>query len=80
MTLPIIKFCRTTHTLCNALGVCCVQTGNLQAIPLQLPELFDLEPLLVNLPDSSADVSADDSQQQQQPRTQDQRGFLPALR
>lgn len=47
----------------------CVQTGTLQATPLELPELFDLEPLLLNLPDSSADGSADDSQQQQ-PRTQ----------
>jgi hypothetical protein len=46
-----------------------VQTGTLQSAPLELTELFDLEPLLLNLSDSSADGSADDSQQQQ-PRSQ----------
>lgn len=48
---------------------CCAQTGTLQATSLELPELFDLEPLLLNLPDSLTDGSGDDSQQQQ-PRTQ----------
>lgn len=47
-----------------------VQTGKLQATPLELPELEDLEPLLLNLPDSSSDAGEAESgeQQQQAPR------------
>lgn len=51
---------------------CCdvvMQAGVLQATPLDVPELHDLEPLLVNLPDSSTDAQGA-AKQQQLPRTQ----------
>lgn len=43
-----------------------------RAAPLNMPELYDLEPLLLNLPDSTAgsEAAAEGVQQPQQPRSQ----------
>lgn len=49
------------------------QTGNFQAAPLDLPELQDLEPLLYNLPDSTAEAGWPTQQQQQQTQQRSQR-------
>lgn len=79
---PAVLGITDSTCVCTALGPCGThlltpQTGNFQAAPLDLPELQDLEPLLYNLPDSTAEAGW--PTQQQQTQTQQRSQCYPEL-